>query len=649
MIKLFKGVKIVPSSNIKRVAEKLGRLASVGIVTCGIGGLAIFEGYNNYWNTIIFRVQTVDFNVLSHTLPTKLSYTIIQNQPKELQRTLDSNYSLFGLVVTDPSGQKVIAFSGKKSSHHSWSKALNPKILQTYPYDLLLDPPPLFTQWNYSDPRATERTATNFTSRGRVIGRVYYVRGIKPNFQDDFWKWLRNPISESSRAKTYSVTILACFAGGIAVWSIWEYLLYKKRVQREIAAEREKELSEQNEVLQIRLDDRISELEWLQEEIKQERLNSINQFEDLCRQNQRLQQEILELRSVMQSMPAVTNSPNIQAELESAKKDAESARQKQQEEQNQIQILNQQLQFFQNRLAEARQQGRSYQLLQNQIEEIRKSKLLAELELQNFRNNENKSKKTIANLENQLVSKDRVQERLNRQIQILERTLTESQQREQESHQRAETANRQIADFNEEMERLKEETGRHPLNTFEQTVLGCLQNNLLQKEILTQFDAATGGDKSKFVDFLVIMNNYIITLEVKSYKGIIETAGDPRNKAWINRAGSKRKLINCSWGINPYQQVTTYANAIRSRLSNHHIIQSYGLSKSQINNVRVYGVVVFPSEARIASDIQSNISGYYRVTTLNNLLGIIQSLDTYVQAHNSSHITHEQLAKVVTA
>lgn len=160
------------TTNKGTALKVLARLVTTGIISFSIGGAVTFDRYNNYWNQTIFRVQTVDFNILSHTLPTKLSYALIKKQPEEVQRTLNSNYNLFGLIVTDSSGQEIIAYSGKDSGKSSsWKAALNPQELQNHPYDVLLDPPPVFAQWTYSKPQATERSATKFTNQGRVIGR----------------------------------------------------------------------------------------------------------------------------------------------------------------------------------------------------------------------------------------------------------------------------------------------------------------------------------------------------------------------------------------------------------------------------------------------------------------------------------------------
>ncbi|MDF5724941.1 MAG: NERD domain-containing protein, partial [Rhizonema sp. PD37] len=629
LLKSSGDIDMVSSLKVNIVARRIGRFALTGMITCLIGSVAIFEGYKNYWNKTIFRVQTVDFNLLSHTLPTKLSYTIIQNKPEELQRTLDSNYSLFGLIITDSSGQKVIAWSGKKLNHSSWEIALNPKKLQSYPYDVLLDPPPLFSQWNYSDSHAVERTATNFTNKGRVIGRVYYVRGIIPSFRDDFWKWLSNPISESSRFKAYAGSLVACFAAGIAFWSICEYILYTKRVQEEETIRRECELIEQNKTLLLQLRQRINQIKVLQKQWEEERINSTSQAKELRSYNQQLQQETSQLRTMM-SVPAVTSLQTTQADLEKAKTEAKSAQQRQQQQQEQIQKLNQQLQVLQNKLAETKQQGASFKSLQLQIGKITTAKSLAESELQSLRNSEHNYRETIASLENQLASQHQVQAQLKRQLEIMQRTLTESQQREQESHHKAQTANQQIAILIEEIERHEEDMGRHPLNNFERAVLTCLQNSLPQREIITQYDAGNGGDNSKFIDFLIVMNNCIIALEAKSYKGRIEPIGDPRNTNWRCQIGNGKILINSCWGRNPYQQVKTYTDALLARIRNSH--------NTQHSRIPVYGVVVFPAEASITSDITSNIGGYFRVTTINNLIETIKNVDIKAQTINSTQM-----------
>lgn len=234
----------------RQAAASAGRFAIALALGLGIGTHEVFQRYKTYWNQTIYRVQTVDFNILAHTLPTKLSYALVQNQPKELQRTLDSNYSLFGLVVTDSSGQKILSSSGAGTTQkRSWTAALEPQQLQKYPYDLLLNPPPLMPQGNYSDPRDRAHQATGLKNLGRVIGRVYYVRGVPPSFQQDFWSWLRQPFAPSSRFQVYTPTMVSWLGAGLFTWLLSEWILQTKRRQKRLAQQREQELVQRQQQL----------------------------------------------------------------------------------------------------------------------------------------------------------------------------------------------------------------------------------------------------------------------------------------------------------------------------------------------------------------------------------------------------------------
>lgn len=631
--------KIV-SSNQGRILARLGRLTLTGVITFSIGAAAIFERYNNYWEKTIFRVQTVDFNILSHTLPTKLSYTIIQNKPEELQRTLNSNYSLFGLVITDPTGQKIIASSQSRFSSRSWSVALNPQQLQKHPYDLLLDPPPLYPQWSYSDPRAVERSATNFTNQGRVIGRVYYVRGVRPSFKNDFLQWLVNPLAASSRAEMYTMTMLACLTSSLAFWGLWEYLLYKKYTQKLQAQQKEKELIDKNSILSCQLTERVNEIEKLRHQIELEHSNSFSQAEQYQNYNQQLQQEIAQLHNTIAVLPSVTSSNRTQIQLSKAQEEIKLAHQEQQEQKQQIHQLNQQLQVYHNQLLEAK--GASKKQFENRIKETEKARALAEIDLEKIRNSEKTLREKTSTLERHLTSQQSVQNQLTRQLEILQKTLAESQRQEQESHEKAERASQHLESLAQELELLKEETGRHSLNKFEKYVFTQLQNQLTNKEIHTQFDVGIGGENSKFVDFLVILNNCIIVVEAKSYIGAIEPINDPRNKHWICRTGNNNIRINNSWGVNPYQQVKVYVDAVLFRTQKH-------ISRIHNTKVPVYGIVVFPSETKISNSIQTEIGEYYRFITLSNLIRTINEIQNQVTSRNLSRMTYGQIDAIIAA
>lgn len=86
---------------MKYKLASLIRLTLITSFTFTIATVSNLLNHHKYWNGTIFAVQTVDFNILSHSLPTKLSIALDQGKKAEIQRTLDSNYGLFGLVITD--------------------------------------------------------------------------------------------------------------------------------------------------------------------------------------------------------------------------------------------------------------------------------------------------------------------------------------------------------------------------------------------------------------------------------------------------------------------------------------------------------------------------------------------------------------------
>ncbi|MBD2505392.1 nuclease-related domain-containing protein [Anabaena azotica] len=530
----------------RQVRNTIGRLTLTGIISFGIGGAVTFDRYNNYWNQTIFRVQTVDFNILSHTLPTKLSYALLKKQPEEVQRTLDSNYSLFGLIVTDSSGQKIVAYSGKNSGKSSsWKAALDPQQLQSHPYDLLLDPPPVYAQWTYSKPQATERTATKFTNQGRVIGRVYYVRGVRPTFQEDMITLLNHPFSGSSRIQTYTTSLIACFGATLLIWSGLEFILYRKRVDQEkaqreakLAEERQEDLINNNQILQVQLKERIDELQLLQKQINDER----NQFEEEAdkfnKLNNKLQQEIVKLTESLRDI--------------SVKFDKD--------------------------------------------EELKKQLINLKKSVSEYEERENLLKK-LAN-----EAKDK-SENLAIEIASLEKELLDN----------------------------------HPLNDFETSILNSLQQNFPDKKVFVQFDVANGNKASMCTDFIVVMNNCCIVIEAKHYLGKIQSIGYPRNTGWVCKTNTQTKNIRACWGRNPYEQVWTYSVSLygRVRISNE-------------NKLPVYGIVIFPTGSFIDDNIKSNISRFYRVTTLDNLKTTIQDLENKARFKNRTGLAYQQILEQLT-
>ncbi len=176
--------------------------------------------YESYWDGTILRVQTVDFNILHHTLPTTLSTLIVAGRADLIQRVLDSSYGIFGLVVTDPEGRSVLYKTGKVYHRASWQQLVSPEFLArtTEPYDLLTDPPPLEPVFAHSSPRSAAASRLAELPAGRVLGRVYYVRQPPPSLARDLSTFFGTGWLELSGSKRgYLLITLATVGFGLAL------------------------------------------------------------------------------------------------------------------------------------------------------------------------------------------------------------------------------------------------------------------------------------------------------------------------------------------------------------------------------------------------------------------------------------------------
>ena len=245
----------LPRINATTLIKSLGRFTLLATFSFGLGTLRNWEHYNNYWHGTIFRVQTVDFNMLSHTLPVKLSYTLLQGSIGELQRTLDSNYGLFGLIVTDckistkDCLSEQILYQSKSSQQ--WTKEISLATLSNHPYDLLQSPPPLQVERQYAKPGDSKPIPTGKVNSGEIIGRVYYVRGVPPTFIEDYNNWIKEPFKVTGSRTLYTSTVALFLVSGLIAWIIIEVILYAKRNEQHHAQQQREQL--QREIQQIKL------------------------------------------------------------------------------------------------------------------------------------------------------------------------------------------------------------------------------------------------------------------------------------------------------------------------------------------------------------------------------------------------------------
>jgi hypothetical protein len=250
------------------------RFISSFVLSSGTAIGVIYINYYNYWEGTIYRVQTVDFNILSNFLPTKLSLylsrpRLSKNEIESLQQALDSNYGLFGIIVTDCKtdaprcpGQKMLYTSKSKvvnlpdgkqrltsqgSFSPSWLKPFKEQdfsesLLTEAPFVLLRNSVPLEQEWKFETPQAHEKKFLKAQNTGNIIGRAYFIRANKPSFGNEIDRWIQNipnsiPNSAnttraSSRNLIYNSIGLTAIISGLLVFTLMEFAYYRARLAR---------------------------------------------------------------------------------------------------------------------------------------------------------------------------------------------------------------------------------------------------------------------------------------------------------------------------------------------------------------------------------------------------------------------------------
>ena len=306
------------------------RVFFVFIVLSFLGYKSIKYSHNNYWLKTIWRVQTVDFNLLTHSLPTKISQALIDKEINELQRTLNSSYGYFGLVVTDCQNNnrncenQNILYSTE--TDNTWKVKLEEfsnNVLLNSPYSILRNPPPLLTETEFPNARSEFPKSTGELNRGEIIGRVYYIRGIPPELNSDIWMWLKRSwqdkwLSDSQAGGYYSLALSTIILSTLFSIVLIEFVLYifrkqkndkidlqvKFENQREQWEKEESKISAKIDILEEEINNRELELQKVEgskqkllqekDEIENELTLKLNQKEEDIKQKEFQQFKLIE-------------------------------------------------------------------------------------------------------------------------------------------------------------------------------------------------------------------------------------------------------------------------------------------------------------------------------------------------------------------
>lgn len=203
-----------------------------------------YFSYKRYHNTI-YKTQTIDFNILHHFAPTKLSLALMEKDVRAINEALLSNFRVFDLVVTDCktdndscANQKILYSNIERSN-------LYPS-LQGKAYDVLRSPPPLNSEKKYVDIGAAYSEKKEVINDGEIIGRVYYLRRGAPPFSDTLKYWINTPDMKDRYTYTYNGIYSVIVSMLLALLGFASLKFYSKRSEiKVIEAEIKRKESEQ--------------------------------------------------------------------------------------------------------------------------------------------------------------------------------------------------------------------------------------------------------------------------------------------------------------------------------------------------------------------------------------------------------------------
>ena len=638
--------------SIKNIAESFGRFVLIGSTAFGMASFANLSHHKSYWNGTIDRVQTVDFNMLAHMLPTKLSQAIIEGDEQEIQRTLDSNYGLFGLVITDcrtsrPDCDQTMQYAS--NSELPWRNLLSDDTLAASTYDVLRDPPPLYPVGDYADSRDPARDPTGLTNFGAIIGRVYYVRGVPPGFLATYSRWIKawpaSFLSESGANRYYSLTTVLFGIGGLSAWIFMELGFSKRR----------------RWLVQSQQQNRQSEL--AQAELTEDIQDSRQQLEELVVENSRLIEErsrnISELEQARKRYRSqeVALRDSFQKQ-KSRQSDQEETYIREQQRQTDLQaVIQQQQQEFvllEKEIAKLQAQNRknvhkSQLATGEKIDDLLRAQAEKQKKIDEHKTDLGKVRQELSSQTEKIEEQNQLVELLRQEIEESERRQAEVSLRQEESLDLLQKADRERARDKQRIDALEaklrdEKMQGDELRTMVNTITGK-SLNLFERKILhelkgtskvrsaawsihPQFDVSRKrqGSISMLTDCIVVGNSFVAVIEAKSYSGRIHTEGDTRNSVWLNSEGRKSMEIKSSWGNNPYKQVSTYVqNAMGLFESNFNQSINF-IRKAPCKEVSFYGIVVFPDGADLTT-LDIDLGKLYRVTLLKDLVDVLHNLE----------------------
>jgi hypothetical protein len=203
------------------------------------------KNYNDFFNKTLLKLHTdTKISAKAENLPQKIEFLMLHNDAVNLQKLLDGNYALFGLVITDCKSEKKEC-PGQRALYSTDPKLIPdidiiPNDLPEHPFTVLRKPSPeLLRNLGRPAPGIQQLLAMQ---RGDIIGRLYSISTIPASFAADYRMWRKHPFRDSGPWKDYRRTMGTCLLAGFLVWVAIELFLKIRRIERLSATQRERVL-----------------------------------------------------------------------------------------------------------------------------------------------------------------------------------------------------------------------------------------------------------------------------------------------------------------------------------------------------------------------------------------------------------------------
>jgi len=182
------------------------------IIFAGASHTLLKSAYDSYWNGL-YRVQTVDFNILSSLLPSVMSPLIKNNDKNNAKKIVASNFNLFSIVVMkcknlDCTKKELFIKNEGRRVRNDWENEVKgSKKIQIPVFSDLSEQVVIF-EHAYVDSYKT------LPYSKQEIGFIYLFRRNSPTYEADMedfiLRWWKNE-HPSSRHTYYKTSILLSF------------------------------------------------------------------------------------------------------------------------------------------------------------------------------------------------------------------------------------------------------------------------------------------------------------------------------------------------------------------------------------------------------------------------------------------------------